>query len=201
MKVLLLLALTIFSVTANAVTLEELQQRFSQVPVLRAEFAQQRTISGMAQPLNSSGNLLIARQQGLWWQQEKPFTLTLLLTENRMVQIMAGQSPQVVTADTNPQMFQFNSLLSALFHADQRALGQNFSLNFTDLGKGAWTLVLTPKVSPLNRLFRSITLSGETFLNNIDINDMQGDATHIRFFNQKTTPATLTDAEKRHFAS
>ncbi|MBU9812187.1 outer membrane lipoprotein carrier protein LolA [Rahnella sp. C60] len=201
MKVLLLLALTIFSVTANAVTLKELQQRFSQVPVLRAEFAQQRTISGMAQPLNSSGNLLIARQQGLWWQQEKPFTLTLLLTENRMVQIMAGQSPQVVTADTNPQMFQFNSLLSALFHADQRALGQNFSLNFTDLGKGAWTLVLTPKVSPLNRLFRSITLSGETFLNNIDINDMQGDATHIRFFNQKTTPATLTDAEKRHFAS
>ena len=201
MKVLLLLALTIFSVTANAVTLEELQQRFSQVPVLRAEFAQQRTISGMAQPLNSSGNLLIARQQGLWWQQKKPFTLTLLLTENRMVQIMAGQSPQVVTADTNPQMFQFNSLLSALFHADQRALGQNFSLNFTDLGKGAWTLVLTPKVSPLNRLFRSITLSGETFLNNIDINDMQGDATHIRFFNQKTTPATLTDAEKRHFAS
>nr|WP_276542838.1 outer membrane lipoprotein carrier protein LolA [Rahnella perminowiae] len=197
----MLLALTIFSVTANAVTLEELQQRFSQVPVLRAEFAQQRTISGMAQPLNSSGNLLIARQQGLWWQQEKPFTLTLLLTENRMVQIMAGQSPQVVTADTNPQMFQFNSLLSALFHADQRALGQNFSLNFTDLGKGAWTLVLTPKVSPLNRLFRSITLSGETFLNNIDINDMQGDATHIRFFNQKTTPATLTDAEKRHFAS
>ncbi|UJD88158.1 outer membrane lipoprotein carrier protein LolA [Rahnella aquatilis] len=201
MKVLLLLTLTIFSVTANAVTLEELQQRFSQVPVLRAEFAQQRTISGMAQPLNSSGNLLIARQQGLWWQQEKPFTLTLLLTENRMVQIMAGQSPQVVTAGTNPQMFQFNSLLSALFHADQRALGQNFSLNFTDLGKGAWTLVLTPKVSPLNRLFRSITLSGETFLNNIDINDMQGDATHIRFFNQKTTPATLTDAEKRHFAS
>nr|WP_238486005.1 outer membrane lipoprotein carrier protein LolA [Rahnella perminowiae] len=197
----MLLALTISSVTANAVTLEELQQRFSQVPVLRAEFAQQRTISGMAQPLNSSGNLLIARQQGLWWQQEKPFTLTLLLTENRMVQIMAGQSPQVVTADTNPQMFQFNSLLSALFHADQRVLGQNFSLNFTDLGKGAWTLVLTPKVSPLNRLFRSITLSGETFLNNIDINDMQGDATHIRFFNQKTTPATLTDAEKRHFAS
>lgn len=201
MKAFLLFVLTVFSVTANAVALEELQQRFSQVPVLRAEFAQQRTISGMAQPLNSSGNLLIARQQGLWWQQEKPFGLTLLLTENRMVQIMAGQQPQVVTAETNPQMFQFNSLLSALFHADRRVLEENFSLDFTDHGKGAWTLILTPKVSPLNRLFRSITLNGETFLNNIDINDMQGDATHIRFFNQKTTPAMLTDAEKRHFAS
>lgn len=201
MKAFLFLVLTFLSITAHAVTLEELQQRFSQVPVLRADFAQQRTISGMAQPLNSSGNLLIAQQQGLWWQQEKPFSLTLLLTEKRMVQIMAGQEPQVVTADNNPQMFQFNSLLSALFHADRKVLEENFALDFKDLGKGAWKLVLTPKVSPLNRLFRSITLNGETFLNNIDINDMQGDATHIRFFNQKTTPATLTDAEKRHFAS
>lgn len=201
MKAFLFLVLTFLSVTAHAVTLEELQQRFSQVPVLRADFAQQRTISGMAQPLNSSGNLLIAQQQGLWWQQEKPFSLTLLLTEKRMVQIMAGQEPQVVTADNNPQMFQFNSLLIALFHADRKVLEENFALDFKDLGKGAWKLVLTPKVSPLNRLFRSITLNGETFLNNIDINDMQGDATHIRFFNQKTTPATLTDAEKRHFAS
>lgn len=201
MKAFMFLVLTFLSVTAHAVTLEELQQRFSQVPVLRADFAQQRTISGMAQPLNSSGNLLIAQQQGLWWQQEKPFSLTLLLTEKRMVQIMAGQEPQVVTADNNPQMFQFNSLLSALFHADRKVLEENFALDFKDLGKGAWKLVLTPRVSPLNRLFRSITLNGETFLNNIDINDMQGDATHIRFFNQKTTPATLTDAEKRHFAS
>ena len=201
MKSLLLILLTIFSITAQAVTLEDLQQRFSQVPVLRAEFAQQRTISGMAQPLKSSGNLVIAQQQGLWWQQDKPFSLTLLLTESRMVQIMAGQDPQVITADTNPQMFQFNSLLSALFHADRRVLEQNFTLGFTDLGKGAWTLILTPKVSPLNRLFRSIQLHGENFLNEIDINDMQGDATHIRFFNQKTTPATLTDEEKRHFAS
>jgi outer membrane lipoprotein-sorting protein len=200
-KAFLFLVLTLFSMAAHAVTLEELQQRFSQVPVLRADFSQQRTISGMAQPLNSSGNLLIAQQQGLWWQQEKPFSLTLLLTEKRMVQIMAGQEPQVVTADNNPQMFQFNSLLSALFHADRKVLEENFALDFTDQGKGAWKLVLTPKVSPLNRLFRSITLNGETFLNNIDINDMQGDATHIRFFNQKTTPATLTDAEKRHFAS
>lgn len=201
MRSLLFILLAVFSVAAQAVTLEELQQRFSQVPVLRAEFAQQRTISGMAQPLNSSGNLVIAQQQGLWWQQEKPFSLTLLLTENRMVQIMAGQDPQVVTAQSNPQMFQFNSLLSALFHADRRVLEQNFTLGFTDQGKGAWTLVLTPKVSPLNRLFRSITLYGETYLNNIDINDMQGDATHIRFFNQQTAPAQLTDAEKRHFAS
>lgn len=201
MKSLLLLCLCFFSLTSHAVTLQELQQRFSQQPVLRAQFAQQRSISGMSQPLKSSGNLLIAQKNGLWWQQEKPFSLTLLLTENRMVQTMAGQPPQVVTADSNPQMFQFNSLLTALFHADQHALEQNFTLDFTDQGQGAWQLILTPKTTPLNRLFRSLHLQGSAFLENIDINDMQGDVTHIRFFNQQTEPATLTAAELAHFGA
>jgi len=66
----LLLLLGLLSLGAHAVTLPELQQRFSQQPILRADFSQQRTISGMSQPLNSSGNLLIAQKKGLWWQQE-----------------------------------------------------------------------------------------------------------------------------------
>ena len=201
MKTLLLFCLSVFSLACHAVTLEELQQRFSQQPVLRAQFEQQRSISGMSQPLKSSGNLLIAQKNGLWWQQEKPFSLTLLLTENRMVQTMQGQPPQVVTADNNPQMFQFNSLLTALFHADRQALQQNFKLDFSDKGQGAWQLTLTPTTTPLNRLFRNLHLEGSAFLDNIEINDMQGDVTHIHFFNQQTQPATLTPAEQAHFGA
>ncbi|MBF6636998.1 outer membrane lipoprotein carrier protein LolA [Rouxiella silvae] len=197
----LLLLVGLVSLTAQAVTLDDLQMRFSQQPVLRADFSQQRSVSGMDQKLNSSGNLIISRSDGLWWQQQKPFPLSLLLTESKMVQTMPGQEPQVVTAQNNPQMFQFNSLLTALFHADHRALEQNFALDFHDRGQGNWTLELTPKTSPLNRLFKTITLDGQTFLNNIDINDMQGDSTKIRFFNQRTEPKTLTDAEKPHFSS
>ncbi|XDU73444.1 outer membrane lipoprotein carrier protein LolA [Rouxiella sp. WC2420] len=197
----LLTIIALVSLSAQAVTLDQLQQRFSQQPVLRAEFSQQRSVSGMDQKLNSSGNLLISRSDGLWWQQQKPFPLSLLLTDSKMVQTMAGQAPQVVTAQNNPQMFQFNSLLTALFHADHRALEQNFTLNFSDLGQGNWRLVLEPKTSPLNRLFKTITLDGQNYLNNIDINDMQGDSTKIRFFNQRTEPKTLTDAEKQHFSS
>ncbi|NMP29069.1 outer membrane lipoprotein carrier protein LolA [Rahnella sp. SAP-1] len=197
----LILFIGLVTFAAQAVTLDELQQRFSQQPVLRADFSQQRSVSGMEQKLNSAGNLVISRNDGLWWQQQKPFALSLLLTNSRMVQTMAGQAPQVVTAQNNPQMFQFNSLLTALFHADHRALEQNFKLDFSDRGQGNWTLVLTPKSSPLNRLFRQIGLKGQTFLENIDIQDMQGDSTQIRFFNQRTEPKTLTDAEKQHFSS
>jgi hypothetical protein len=201
MKFWMLAIVTFFSVSVQAVTLPELQQRFSQQPVLRAEFEQQRSISGMAKPLKSSGELLISQQKGLWWAQQKPFPLTLLLDDKRMVQTLAGQPPQVVTAENNPQMFQFNHLLTALFHADSQTLERNFALQFSDLGNNQWRLVLTPKTTPLDKLFKRITLNGEQFLETIDIDDMQSDATHIRFFNQKTTPQTLTAEEQQRFAS
>ncbi|AGB81197.1 Outer membrane lipoprotein carrier protein LolA [Serratia sp. FGI94] len=200
MKKWLLMALCLFAVGAQAVTLPQLQQRFSQQAVLRAEFEQQRSISGMAKPLQSGGELLISQQKGLWWAQQRPFPLTLLLDDRRMVQTVAGQAPQVVTAENNPQMFQFNHLLSALFHADGQALEQNFTLQFSDLGDERWRLVLTPKTTPLDKLFTRITLNGARFLNTIDIDDKQNDATHIRFFNQRTEPATLTAEEQQRFA-
>nr|WP_228350906.1 MULTISPECIES: outer membrane lipoprotein carrier protein LolA [Limnobaculum] len=186
---------------ASAVTLDDLQQRFSHQPVLRAQFEQQRTISGMSQPLKSSGNVLIAQTHGLIWNQAKPFPLVLMMNETRMEQRMAGQPSQVITADNNPQMFRFNSILTALFHADRNALEQNFNLQFSDLGKGRWQLVLQPTTTPLDKLFRQITLNGAEFLNEIQINDMQGDSTHIQFFDQTTTPTALTPDEKRHFSS
>lgn len=200
MKSIFTVLLLCLSLNAYAVTLASLQQRFSEQPVLRAEFEQQRSISGMNKPLKSSGNLLISRDKGLWWSQQQPFVLTLLLDDKRMVQTMAGQPAQVITADSNPQMFQFNHLLTALFHADTSILEQNFTLAFTDSGQDRWVLVLTPKTTPLDKLFKSITLHGQYFLETIDIEDMQGDGTHIRFFNQLTEPKILSHAEQQLFA-
>ena len=203
MKKLLWAALSLWmcawSFAAQAVTLDELQQRFSGQPVVRADFTQLRTIKGMAQSLKSGGALLIARDRGLWWHQDRPFPLTLVLEDQRMVQIMNGQPPQVVTADSNPQMFQFNHLLRALFQADRQVLDQNFALAFTDRGNGQWQLILTPKTSPLDKLFNTITLKGGTFLDSIDLDDRQGDRTLITLSNQRLTPQTLTDDEQQHF--
>ncbi|MFT3066997.1 outer membrane lipoprotein carrier protein LolA, partial [Klebsiella pneumoniae] len=106
MKWITLLALLV-SPLVNAVTLDELQQRFAEQPVVRAHFEQIRTIKDMPQPLRSQGEMLIARDNGLLWDQKAPFPMTLLLDDKRMVQIVNGQSPQTITADTNPQMFQF----------------------------------------------------------------------------------------------
>ncbi|WP_370541640.1 MULTISPECIES: LolA family protein [unclassified Brenneria] len=191
--------LMLFSGIAQAVTLDDLQQRFSSQPVVRADFTQLREIKGMAKPLKSSGQLLIAHDKGLWWHQAAPFPLTMVLDDKRMVQVMNGQPPQIVTAENNPQMFQFNHLLRALFQADRRVLEQNFAIDFTDLGERQWRLVLTPKTSPLDKLFNTITLNGGEFLAGIELDDRQGDMTQITLSNQRLTPRTLSDDEQQRF--
>ncbi|WP_086112524.1 outer membrane lipoprotein carrier protein LolA [Xenorhabdus beddingii] len=184
---------------AYAITLDELQQRFAHQAVVRASFTQERQIQGMPNPLHSNGEMLVSQHKGLWWHQQKPFPLTLVLDDSHMVQIMQGQTPQVITADSNPQLFQFNHLMRALFQADRAVLEENFKIEFNDLGQDKWRLLLTPKTSPLDKLFTVITLSGQANLDAIVLTDRQGDRTELLFTQHRLTPGTLSHEEEQHF--
>lgn len=195
---LLLLLLSPFT---SAITLDELQQRFTQQPVVRAHFEQTRSIKDLPQPLRSQGEMLIAREQGLLWDQTTPFAMTLMLDDSRMVQIINGLAPQVITAQNNPQMFQFNHLLRALFQADRKVLEQNFRIDFQDKGEGRWALNLTPITTPLDKIFATLELAGQHYLETIQLNDKQGDRTTITFSQHRLTPTALTDDERQRFAT
>ncbi|EGO4445558.1 LolA family protein [Escherichia coli] len=200
MKFLPLLALLI-SPFVSALTRDDLQQRFTEQPVIRAHFDQTRTIKDLPQPLRSQGQMLIARDQGLLWDQTSPFPMQLLLDDKRMVQVINGQPPQIITAENNPQMFQFNHLLRALFQADRKVLEQNFRVEFADKGEGRWTLRLTPTTTPLDKIFNTIDLAGQTYLESIQLNDKQGDRTDIALTQHQLTPAQLTYDERQRFAT
>ncbi|EFI8847716.1 outer membrane lipoprotein carrier protein LolA [Escherichia coli] len=200
MKFLPLLALLI-SPFVSALTRDDLQQRFTEQPVIRAHFDQTRTIKDLPQPLRSQGQMLIARDQGLLWDQTSPFPMQLLLDDKRMVQVINGQPPQIITAENNPQMFQFNHQLRALFQADRKVLEQNFRVEFADKGEGRWTLRLTPTTTPLDKIFNTIDLAGQTYLESIQLNDKQGDRTDIALTQHQLTPAQLTDDERQRFAT
>ncbi|MBT0719693.1 LolA family protein [Rosenbergiella collisarenosi] len=186
---------------AKATTVEQVQQTLASHPLVRAHFEQQRTIKGMPQTLNSSGEMVISRTSGLLWQQTTPFAMRLVLQQDRMLQQMQDQPPQVMTAQSNPQMFQFNHLLTALFTADRATLDNNFSLTFTPLEKDHWTLSLTPTTTPLDKLFSTITLQGGQFIDQVTLLDKQGDATRLVFSQQRSTPTELTATEQANFES
>lgn len=171
----------------QAITLADLQQQFSNNEIVRADFSQDHYINGLPNSLHSTGKMILSQKLGLWWQQLTPFVMTLKMNQQRMEQHIAGQKPQIITAETQPQLFQFNHLLTAIFTADRKLLEDNFEVTLSEQNR-QWTLLLKPKLAPLNKIFQQITLSGEIYLQKIIIDDMQNDKTVISFSNHHTTP-------------
>jgi len=197
MKKWCLVFIILSSSTSFALTLDELAANFAKQPLVRAEFKQTRQIKGMAKPLNASGSMIFSREQGLYWHQLHPFDLILTLTQTKMTQTVNGQEAQVITAENNPQMFQFNSLLTAIFNADKKVLEDNFTAEIQNTHNG-WILTLSPIASPLDKIFNKITLSGNIYVELVELDDKQGDKTTLNFLNQTSSPA-LSQTELNYF--
>lgn len=80
-----LIGLLIFTNTVWAMSLEDLAAQMEKQPLVRADFTQIKTINGLTKPFKSSGNMLVTKQYGLYWHQQQPFSMLLILTTNKSV--------------------------------------------------------------------------------------------------------------------
>ncbi|HHQ4454385.1 outer membrane lipoprotein carrier protein LolA [Aeromonas hydrophila] len=192
-----LLLLLTWPLQAAPLSRAEVQQLLALSQAKQARFEQEKQVAGLSQPLKASGELLLVRDLGLWWQQQKPFPLTLVLTPTRMVQQMAGQPATVID---NPQLLEFSQMLLALFGSDEATLSRYFSIDFHSTETG-WQLVLVPTLAPFDKVFASLTLSGQGQLDQLLIVDKQGDSTRIRFTDWRDRALPLTPEEHARFAA
>ena len=123
--------------------------------------------------------------------------MTLKMNQQRMEQHIEGQAAEVITAEKQPQLFQFNHLLTAIFTADKKILETNFAITIAEQNK-QWTVTLQTNLAPLNKIFKSIVLNGKSYLETVTINDMQNDKTELTFTNHKT--AKLSQDEQLLFS-
>ncbi|QSR74878.1 outer membrane lipoprotein carrier protein LolA [Aeromonas jandaei] len=192
---LTLLLLALLSWPTLAITLADVQQQLTAADARSAQFEQERQISGLTQALRSSGELLLVKGQGLWWQQQKPFPLTLTLTPTRMVQQLPGQPAQTLDS---PQLLEFSNLMLALFDPSEAALDNYFRHKLASEGE-EWTLTLEPIRSPLDKVFASLVLKGRHELASLAIHDKQGDVTLIRFVDWQLKTLPLSAEEQSRF--
>lgn len=196
-----MLALT--SISAHAITLEQLQTKLSSEPLVRGDFSQQREMAMFDQPLISSGQFLLSAKKGLWWHQTAPMPVSLILTQDKLSQQFDNQPAQVLAASDNPMVFYFSHVFLSLFKGDTSQLTEQFDLSLKTLKDSKtheqWQLVLTPKAAPLNKVFSKISIEGGQFINKLELDEIRGDKTLITFSQQTTTPTTLTSEEKRVF--
>ena len=187
----------LFSVNSFAFDVNDLQQQLAQSSLVRGDFQQVRSMQMFSQPLSTSGSFLLDHEQGLLWQQTKPFPITLTLTQNKLRQSINGEA-QVMTDAENPMAFYFTRVFLSLFKGDTDAIKESFSLDLSG-DKEAWTLVLIPTSSPIDSVFKSIKVEGGIYVNRVVLSEVRGDVTEMVFLKQLSQPATLTEEELRAF--
>jgi len=195
---LLISVTTASSALAQIANLNDLEAQLQKFSLVRGNFTQSRQIEMFDQPLISTGEFLLEKSHGLLWQQQSPFPVNLVLTEDRLRQTFTNQPAQVITAQENPMAFYFSKIFLSVFHGDTQQLQSQFDLNFEPDAE-QWQLTLIPKQAPLKTVFESITLQGNTDIDSLVLQEVRGDKTEIHFTNQTHQPEMLTDAEQEQF--
>jgi hypothetical protein len=172
-------------------------------PLLSAEalcgrFEQARTIPQLARPLRSEGRFIISRQLGLAWLQAAPFESLLVVDASRMTQQVGANPPLTITARDNPAMFAFSRVLLQIFDGSGEALEEYFEVSF-DQADAGWSMLLVPRASLLKDALQSITVTGQDYIEVIDVRGSQGDDTRIRLTNVVECADDFSDADQRLF--
>lgn len=191
--------LSVLIVSPCAWAQDEINDALADFSHLQADFVQERHLSDMPSPLRASGRLLLSRAHGVWWRQEEPFGMTLILTEQSMTQQIDGEAPQSLTA-ADERMQQFQRILQELLLVDLEALEDSFELNPQPTAEpGTWALQLRPTATPLDRLFTAFEISGDSVVRELLMRDTDGGRTRIRFSRHQLDDGPLTDDERARF--
>jgi hypothetical protein len=164
--------------------------------VLRGRFTQERTIKGFDRPLLSAGDFVLAPGLGLIWRTERPFAIVTVITAAGLVQDVDGTETTRLAAAQLPFLARLYDLLGGALSGDWRALGRQFDM--TQHGDARqWELLLAPRTGAdtLTMPFRSITLRGGQFLDEVTIARPDDDSDRLVFSGQVLGVGNLSDAE------
>ncbi|MEN1995015.1 MULTISPECIES: outer membrane lipoprotein carrier protein LolA [Stenotrophomonas] len=196
--VLLMLAMVAPAFAATDV--EAVKQRVAKVDVLRGEFTQEKQVAGFKNPLRSQGRFVLAQDHGVVWTTLKPFPSEVVVTRDRILSRQSDGSSRVeLDGRQQPAMRSVNAIMFALMSGDAQALSAQFTVKVEVLPGNAWKMQLTPRSAMLGKVFAQLTLSGDRYVREVQINEANQDVTRIHFAGMSDTPAALSADEGRKF--
>lgn len=176
-------AAPVFDHPANAEQLKQITapaaRELAKAPVLRGSFVQRKFLSGIPKPLKSSGNYVIARDQGIWWHTLLPFDSDFILTPNSMVQLDDGKISARLSADQQPGLRVVGDVFFSIFSLDPSGLAGNFEMFGQHGERDTWIMGLRPKSSALRSVMSETVITGATRVDKVEFWDSHGDRTEI----------------------
>ena len=185
-KLFVTTATALFSLTAFAITPDEIAANMQKSQVVSGKFTQNRHLRGMDKPMQTQGQFALAQNHGLLWQVETPLTLKLRLTQNGVEQ-WNNPKNQWIKSKQAGQSAQFE-LFTALLGGNISVLNQHFTPK-SDGSPQNWTLTLEPKSAMMKQIFTQISVQGGNTVSQVILQEKQGDKVEIQFI-ADTEPKT-----------
>ena len=200
----------LFSQNSAGISLEDICNSLASNPNTTGDFIQTKHILTNGRKLVSSGNFIIC-SYGIMWKTLKPFPSTLILTEDKMVQISANGSKSVMNGNDNQIFANISETLSSVFSGNVTKLKKNFNCDFKitkDTGSNySWAVILTPKDSTIASVIKSLELCGQynsanktAILDSLNMTESSNNTILYEFSNQQY-PKELSSDDKQIFFS
>lgn len=183
-----------------ALDLPTLLRAFAQSPGLSARFTERKHMALLAEPLESAGHLYFT-PPGLLARHTVTPEPAVLLIEPKQIRMFDGTRWETLDLGGKPVVRLFVESFVRILQGDAAALERLYVLDFkADVqNRAAWTLVLRPKVAPMDKFIDRLELHGQrVVLDRMRIVEKGGDETVTQFHD--VDPARrFTPAEKARF--
>ena len=141
--------------------LSSIAEKIPVIESVKCKFKQEKTMPNIAKPLVSGGDFEFVKDKGVYFYTLYPIKSTVDYTNKNYKQV--------------------NDIVKAISAKKYEKLEKEFSFFFTG-NSGNWTLGLKPKQnSPAKNYITSITIQGSSYINQININQTNGNKTAIWF--------------------
>jgi len=181
---------------AHGFDLDQLSTQLAATPVVHGSFVQEKQLRGLPQPLRSTGRFVLDRSHGLLWLLETPIKQDYRIVQGGIDQ-RTGEGWSAIRQQAG--LAQQSRLFIAILQGDRTALERDFSLELNGSTQ-AWQLALTPRSGLLKQIFSTIRIGGARYVERIELQELQGDATVLRL-SGSTDALPLSPQEKNDLGS
>ncbi|MCL2800293.1 MAG: outer membrane lipoprotein carrier protein LolA [Treponema sp.] len=169
----------------------------SERPIVRGNFVQEKYLNRLNRSLVSSGNFLIAAEQGMVWDTLQPFPSTMIMGKDFIMQSRPNGQKSVISSQGNETFTQMADVINSVFSGQSQRLLENFDVYFTG-SVSNWNMGLLPRDSVFSSFISRITMSGGSAIRSIKIFEQNGDVITYTLSNHNY-PAALNNNERAFF--
>jgi hypothetical protein len=167
--------------------LADITSRLVKAPITQGTFQQEKQLKILSRPLTSSGLFTYDQNKGVIWKTLAPVPSLLLVNES---QLISGQGEKNVPVA-------FGKVFKALLGGNLHELTEGFLMTGENKNN-TWQLQLTPTDEFLQKIISTITLSGDSELRTLELQEVTGNFTRINF-TQITHPNHLSTEQEADF--